>query len=673
MRVKLIPFLGNSSKRLFFVAKSGQYRVFSIRGLGFASLLRLEDEPVVATDEPPSRRSISVVAKSAKLDFAKRAFFILRKCGWDFGLSNGIPFTFDESNVPNLLNDVFDSSSDAQLTFDFFRWLERQKESPHGIRSVCTMIHLLVSANMNHAAVSLVSGLIRSYRDHFDCSHVMFDAIDRTRRDKRPYATVYSMFISCFLEVRMINEALDFISRMLLLGLSPSSKACNSVISLLLGLKQFARAWELLAQFGCSNTILVSLFVNSFCDEGDILLASKLLFSMRDYGSKPDVVTYTMLLNALSKRGNVREANALLYKMTETGVTPDIVSVSVVIDGYSKLGRWDKALNVLRKSGFRPDIFVYNSFISTLCRVGCVVEATELFDEMCHVGLSPDCHSYTAIISGYCNIANMSRARKYLCEMLKKGFNQGIVTFTVLIRGYCKARDLEEAEYLLRLMLVDRIQPDIFIYNALIDGHSKNGNMHKAFEWLDCMKKMGVSPDITTYNIIIHGLVRKGFLRESHQIVDELVRRGFCPDQFTYTNIIDGYSRGGNFREAFLIWCYMSEKGIQPDVVTCSALLNGLCKAHRMEEASALFQRLLYAGLKPDRIVYNDLIHGYCNEGNIPEISRLINMMLRERIYPDAMTYRSLVKAFEKNRAEHALEHAATAIKKLLSKNGVCI
>ncbi|CAN6454581.1 unnamed protein product [Victoria cruziana] len=660
MWVTVIPFWGSCSKSWFIAVKSAQYRVFSIRSLGFAPLSRLADELVAGKDVLPSRVSISVVAKSEKLDFLKRIFFILWQCGWGYGLSNGTPFVFDESNEPKILNDVFGSSKDAQLTFDFFRWFERQKESSHGILSVCTMTHILVSANMNHAAVSLISGLVRLYRYQVDFSSVMLDAIDRTRRDRRTYATVCSMFISCFLEFRMINEALGFVYRMLHLGLYPSSKVCTNLISLLLSLKQFELAWELLDQFGCSNTILVSLFINSICYEGDIFLACKLISSMRNCGIKPDVVTYTMLLNALSKRGNVMEANALLYKMADTGLIPDIVSVSVVIDGYCRLGRWAEAQTVLKESGFQPDIYVYNSFISTLCRDGFVAEATELFHEMCQAGLSPDCHSYTAIISGYCNIANMSRARKYLCEMLKKGFRAGIVTFMVLIRGYSKAGDLDEAEYLFRLMLVDKIQPDILIYNALVDGHSKKGNMHKAFEWLYYMKKMGVSPDITTYNIIIHGLVETGSLREAHQVVDELVMRGFRPDRFTYTNIIDGYSRAGYFQQAFFLWCYMSEKGVRADVVTCSALLNGLCKVHRMEEAAALFQRLLYAGLKPDKIMYNGLIQGYCNEGNIPEVTKLISMMVKERIYPDAVTYRSFVKAFEKNSAVHAEEHAAT-------------
>ncbi|GAV80308.1 PPR domain-containing protein/PPR_1 domain-containing protein/PPR_2 domain-containing protein/PPR_3 domain-containing protein [Cephalotus follicularis] len=613
---------------------------------------------------------VSLIFKNQKVDDDMNVIkSVLKNRGWNVGYENGFQVDLDEFNIIQILNDLFEETLDAALALYFFRWSEYYIGSEHTIRSVCKMIHILVSGNMNHRAVDLVVHIVRSnIKEVFH--NLVLKILYETHTKREVLEIVYNMLVDCYIKENMVNVALEIKCKMKQLNLFPTIKLCNSLLKALLGSQKLELAWELVEEMmtqGISlNVYIISLFIAAY-SKGNVESAWKLLLEMKRFGIYPDVVAYTIVVDCLCKMYCLERATSILFKMTQLGISLDSVIISSVVDGYCKVGKLERAITILKYFNLTPNVFVYNSLMSN----SRLVEVAFLFNEMHELGFLPDCVNYTTIIGSYCKVGDIRKAFQYLGKMLKSGVKPSVVTFTLLIDTYCKCGDMEMANSLFHKMLTESLEPDVITYNALIDGYGKKGQLHKAFEVLSTMRSGGVSPDVVTYNILIHSLVKRGFVNEAKYLFDELLRRGFSPDVVTFTNVIDGLSKQGNFEEAFFVWFYMSEQHMKPDVVSCSALLNGYCRARRMEEAYALFLKMLDVGLNPDLILFNTLIHGFCSVGCMDDASSLVSMMVRQGILPNTATHRAFVFGFEKKWVKNPEESAAFKLQEILLTHGI--
>ncbi|XP_037497533.1 pentatricopeptide repeat-containing protein At2g19280 isoform X2 [Jatropha curcas] len=570
---------------------------------------------------------------------------------WNLGSTTESSNGLNQFSVLSVLNDMFEESFKAAFALYFFRLSDSCSGFECTVRSACRLIFILVSGNMNYRAVDLIQFFARNKGGEVseeEFCDLLFTLLYESSFDTKALQTVYSMLVGCYVSEKKVNLALQLINKMKLLYIFPSMGVCNSLLQALLGLQQLDLAWDFLEEMKSQGMVLnasiFSLFISRYCAE-----------------------------DALCKMTCLKEATSLLFKMFHWGISVDSVLVSSVIDGYCKMGKLEEAVYLLKYFKFRPNIFVYNSFLSKLCTDGNMIQASKIFLEMFELGLHPDCFSYTTIIGGYCKVKDINKAFQYLGKMLKCGIKPSVTTITLLIDACCTSGDIEMAEYLFQRMILEDLVPDIVTYNCLIDGCGKKGYLQKAFEVLDIMRSAGICPNAVSYNALVHGLITRGFVNEAKDILEELIRRDFSPDVVTFTNVIDGYSKKGDFEEAFFVWLYMSEHQVKPDVVTCSALLNGYCRARRIDEANALFHKMLDIGLKPDLILYNTLIRGFCVVGNMDAACNLVSTMINDGIFPNNITHWALVLGFEKKWAKNPELSAAFKMQQILLRHGICV
>lgn len=588
-------------------------------------------------------------------------------CQWIQGCEKLYWAKLNQINMFRGLDKLFDENSEAALALGL----------KNGIQATCKVIHILASRNMNHLAVRLILYLVRTYRCHKDSSTLLLDTFLDTCKERRVLKTVHSMFVDSYIKEDMLKIALEASFKGRLLKIFPSAAVCNSLLQALLRSNQSDLAWEFLEEIQSQgigmNASVISLFINDYCIKGDIRSAWKLVTEMKNYGIKADVVAYSIIVHHLCRMSWLKEATCLLFKLLGMGFFLDSVVINSVIDGYCKMGDLGKAIFILSMCDLPLDNFLYNSFLTKLCRDRDMSIASKYFLEMPEVGLRPDCYNYTTMIRGYCKAGDTKRALQYFGQMLKSGNRPSTTTYAVLIDVNCQIEDMGMAEHMFQILIKDGLLPDVVVCNTLMHAYGKKGCLHKIFKLLGLMTTVNISPDIITYNTIIHSLMRNGLMTEARDILDELVQRGFSPDVVTFTSVIDGFSKGGNFVEAFLMWSSMSKIAVQPDIITCSALLSGYCRARRMEEAKALFRGMLDAGLRPDLVLYNTLIHGFCKIGCMEDACNLVDLMVQGDIYPNNVTRRALVLGFEKRWFRNPAETADSKLQEILAKNGIYI
>ncbi|KAF8047570.1 hypothetical protein N665_2946s0001 [Sinapis alba] len=574
---------------------------------------------------------------------------VLIKHSWINRFDSEFSIELDEYKVIRILDDLFADTSDASVALYFFKWSELWIGAEHSSRSICRMVHILVSGNMNYRALDMLLHLVK--RSDGLCL-VINDLFETRRGDRLVLETVFSMLVDCCVKERKVDMAVKLAYKMDQLGIFPSRGVCISLLKEILRIHGFELAREfvqhMISRGRHLNAAVISLFISKHCSDGSFDKAWELLMEMKQqYGIKPDIVAFTIFIHTLCKSGFLKEATSVLFNLKLFGISQDSVSVSCVINGFCKAGKPEEAVKLIHYFRLRPNIFVYSSFLSKICTEGDMLKASTVFQEILELGLLPDCVCYTTMIGGYCKLGKIDEAFQYFGAMLKSGNSPSLTTYTLLIGACSKFGDVGDAEALFRNMKVAGLVPDVVTYNNLMHGYGKTHQLNKVFELMDGMRSAGVSPDVATYNILIHSMVVRGYVDEANGIVSELIRRGFVPSVLAFTDVIGGFSKKGDFQEAFLLWHYMADLRVQPDVVTCSALLHGYCRAQRMGEAMVLFNKLLDAGLKPDVVLYNTLIHGYCSVGDVEKACELIGMMVQRGMVPNESTYVALVVGLE--------------------------
>lgn len=196
--------------------------------------------------------------------------------------------------------------------------------------------------------------------------------------------------------------------------------------------------------------------------------------------------------------------------MLRLAVPPDVVTFNTLIRGLCVNSRVREAFGVFRLMagrGCEPDVVSYNTLLDGLVRVGRLVDARELFDEMrrrSDVVFSPNVVSYTTLIRGYCRRLMVDEAVGLLGNMLVVGLKPNGITFNTLMKGFCEAGKFD----LMRVFFDKKIgfEPDVCSFNTLIAAYCNAGNVDDAVKVFEGLNGLGMRADSSTYSSLIRGL-----------------------------------------------------------------------------------------------------------------------------------------------------------------------
>ncbi|RZC63178.1 hypothetical protein C5167_024951 [Papaver somniferum] len=386
---------------------------------------------------------------------------------------------------------------------------------------------------------------------------------------------------------------------------------------------------------------------------GKIQSAVKLFDKMIERGVQLNTITCNTIITALSrvgKRGLVDEALQLFSEMIDdSSVIPNVIVYNSLISGLCKNDRLSEALRLFHSMpsrGVSADSYTYNSLIHGLCNSDRLSEAVRVFNIMSSVGVSADSYTYTILINGLSRHGLWKETIRYFDEMMGIGISPNVATFNILIDSLSKQGRMEESSKIFDGMIRSGKEPDVMTYNSMMNGLCLVGKLEEAQRLFDSMADKGLEQDVYSFSVLINGYCKRSRLDEAIQLSKEMQKKGLKPDQVTYNTLIDGLCKTGKVEMAQSMLIEMQSDGVSPDIVTYNTLVNGFCKAGNIEMARQLFSEISNKGLVVNVETYTTMIDGMFKEGMFIEAEKLIIEMKNKGCLPDATTYDTIIRSY---------------------------
>ncbi|XP_059626248.1 pentatricopeptide repeat-containing protein At3g07290, mitochondrial [Cornus florida] len=358
----------------------------------------------------------------------------------------------------------------------------------------------------------------------------LFDRMIEDRCLTTPHA--FNLLLDVFSKEIKVNEEHAILGKMVKYGLVPSVVTYTILIdgSFRVGdTSHSLNMLDLMKQAGCiPNVYTYNVVINGLCQIGRVEEAEALLFKMPLLGVSPNHITYTILVKAHVKAGRLDRAFEIVSVMVKNGRRPNTRIYSALLAGFvmSNKATGKESVNPMDDLGGRslltgeiddncisdhvfgevniglalkfrdkieecgcPIVDLYNLLVMGLCKVGRILEANDLIQDMVRQGLFPDKAVCSFIIEHYYR----ERKYDYCLELMKlslsKGFVPSFASYHSLIVGLRNEGKFPEAQSLVSDLLSYAGIEDKVAFTPYIEFLTKEDEPHKCLEVLKLVEQ----------------------------------------------------------------------------------------------------------------------------------------------------------------------------------------
>ncbi|KAG5067771.1 hypothetical protein JHK85_000148 [Glycine max] len=526
----------------------------------------------------------------------------------------------------------------------FGNWVECHGFS-HSISCFRIIVHAFALAGMRLEVWALLRDIVgfcnEAKYDTFELFSAFLDSPQHVERS----GVVFDVLISVFASNSMLENALDVFSNAKHVGLEPDIRTCNFLLKCLVEANRVE-------------------FVRRVFEE------------LKDRGPSPNIYTYTIMMNFYCSDvgcdAGMRQAAVILGKIYRSGEKPTVVTYSTYIHGLCKVGNVEAALMLIRNLHYtnQPlNSHSFNDVIYGFCKRGEVFEALQVLEEMKSSGILPDVYSYSILINAFCGKGDVMKCLDLMEEMEHSQIKPSIVSYTSLIHGLCKKNMLQNAVDIFHSIGASSCKYDSTVYETLIDGFCMQGDMDSAIKLLEEMICNELVPTAFSCRSLIRGYYKLGLFDQALEVFNAMLRDGIWPDTIACNYILDGSCRAGYFKEALTLLEDFQEHGFNLNPHSYNAIIYKLYKEGYPERALELLPRMLKRNVLPSVVNYSTLISGFAKQSNFKRAVNLFTRMVKVGITFNIATYTILMSIFSHS---HKM-HEAYGIFKEMKERGLCL
>ncbi|XVF29432.1 hypothetical protein REPUB_Repub15cG0120500 [Reevesia pubescens] len=430
----------------------------------------------------------------------------------------------------------------------------------------------------------------------------------------------WNTMISAYCRGFRVNEAMNLLKEMWLLGFELSASTFISVVAactnLQLGLSMHCCVFKL-GLLQCEIRLANSV-MNMYVKFG-LIDGARSVFDTMDERS---ISSWTIIIGGYVNIGNVGEAFNLFNRMRQVGgVSQDMVLFVKVISGCVQAGNLSLASSVhclVLKSGYDGEdmidnlvlnmyakcgdivsarrvfemvdekcIFLWTSMIAAYTQHGYSPEALDLFKRLLRTGLKPNEATVSSILSACADLGSLSMGKEIEHYVKLNGLASNRQVQTSLIHMFCKCGSIEKAEE----VFAGVSHRDLAVWSSMINGYAIHGRSNEALKLFHQMQiTENFSLDHVVFTSLLLACSHSGLVEDGLTYFKSMKNNyGIEPDIEHYTCLVDLLGRAGHFDLALKT---IQEMPVQVQAQVWAPLLSA-CRKYRNIELGEYIARML--------------------------------------------------------------------------------
>ncbi|MCQ2815756.1 MAG: hypothetical protein MJ252_00670 [archaeon] len=349
-----------------------------------------------------------------------------------------------------------------------------------------------------------------------------------------------------------------------------------------------------------------------------------------------DNVTFNSLIDSFVRNKDMTKAWDIFVDMKNYGIKPDNITYSTLIKGLSK-GETEEEINEdSPKNNY--GLKIYKNDFKTVLELFEKVRSLNQVDEV----------FYNSIMDACLRFKKYDKMFEIYDTMINDDIKPSSVTYGILIKGYGLKGDLKSAMKVFQIMKNERINITSVTYGSIINTCIQNDNLSKAFEYFEELKNSGIEINTILYTTIIKAYAKINNLNKVLETFNEMKKtKETYPSTVTYNTIIDFFFKIGNISLADNAFNEMlNSKDIHPDLVSFSTMIKGYFKNNCYDKAISTLDALNNFKIKPDLILLNTILDGCEKIKKYDKALEIFHSFRKEGVEPNTMTYSIIMKIY---------------------------
>ncbi|KAM7259842.1 hypothetical protein ACFE04_015583 [Oxalis oulophora] len=162
----------------------------------------------------------------------------------------------------------------------------------------------------------------------------------------------YAILVSSYCELGLPEKGLEVLELMKAKNMQVTGHAYNMILIALYNkgnIDEVEKLWTEMLKNGCGLSV-VSYTARIRNVGDDVGKAKGLIEEMREFGLKPDILTYNVLMDCFCRNGNSEEVKKVYEGLQANGCTPDAVSFGILINHLCVNAEYEDAYKMFKES-----------------------------------------------------------------------------------------------------------------------------------------------------------------------------------------------------------------------------------------------------------------------------------------------------------------------------------
>ncbi|KAI0072660.1 hypothetical protein K474DRAFT_1667556 [Panus rudis PR-1116 ss-1] len=375
--------------------------------------------------------------------------------------------------------------------------------------------------------------LLASFAKPIQATWTIWDMMESY--DIAPNQKTFEIYITRLLQSNNLEGALRTLGEMSKLGLSPSLRSAQGIISLACELSNPRLALDLAEAYESTSVRRLEGYIWM-----DILIASTELFyaegvvrcwqkAVKELNITPDEGCIVGVLNTAGVHGLAALATDALETLKLSGVDLEEHHFAPVLDAMANSKNIEGGftiLDLMHQHNVQPTSHTATSLSNTLTSTDAIDSAWSVLDQMKADGKSVGLHALNVLVRAAINVNDLQRAVGIYQAFPDFNVTPTVDTYNLLLVGCILGKNHALGDRLLSQMREAGINPTSVTYERLITLCLTQPTYEDAFFYLEEMKAAGFKPPVIVYESIIRKCVSVGDTRYN-LAVEELLEQGY--------------------------------------------------------------------------------------------------------------------------------------------------